>query len=767
MAGRHFARGFLTLAVTLVCVSQAAGQDAPGGGSTRPGGQGAVEGYITGRFEGQVRVLPFALVEATGSGARRSLLAEGDGAYRLEGLPPGDTRLIVSQAGYEPLTVVVSVPAGGSVRLDLELSGAPVPLPSVDVLTGTDLADSRISAPALDERAYRNVTELELEALEFGPGIGLGGLVDVVSALPGNDPADATDVLFLRGSTTDLRLVLLDGVPVYTPFHVAGLMKSFEPELLGAADLHVGGAPARFDGGLTHILDLRTRTPRRDRTRFAASADLISSSAAIEAPLGRGAGIIASGRALHGLGETTLGAREPYGYRDGLVTVSAEPARGQEIRATGFWNTESVALDAQGAPEEAWWANRAGSLRYSAGLGSARTEITAGVSRYRAELPLRPSQLPDQPPPAEQLAGTETDRVRLLGEVSWGAPGSPVRVGLSLDDVGVLLFAQELDGSSRAESRGATLSLGAFVDATRPVAPGLTLRAGLRADRFGGASPRLAPRAALAWELSPEALLTIAAGRYHQATRTPQVEAERALAEVSAEGEPPQELLPVATADHVVLSLDQRLGERVRLGLQGFWKGFEGLPSAVGETVRSSGVDLRVLSAGERGAIWLGYGLSWFWSTIDLSGSAADFTGRHLLSAGVSGSLGGRLEGEARIAYGAGLPYTSLPFGSGEATFADGTPSAASGSGGSERSPAAPLAEGLDGDFLRVDLELHARFEPSWGGHPWQVRPYVRLLNALDRRDALFYTFQPWRAEAVRPLAERSVLPLVGLSVSF
>jgi hypothetical protein len=47
------------------------------------------------------------------------------------------------------------------------------------------------------------------------------------------------------------------------------------------------------------------------------------------------------------------------------------------------------------------------------------------------------------------------------------------------------------------------------------------------------------------------------------------------------------------------------------------------------------------------------------------------------------------------------------------------------------------------------------------------VRPYLRLLNALDRRDSLFYTFERWRSESVRPLAELPVLPLVGIAVSF
>jgi hypothetical protein len=41
------------------------------------------------------------------------------------------------------------------------------------------------------------------------------------------------------------------------------------------------------------------------------------------------------------------------------------------------------------------------------------------------------------------------------------------------------------------------------------------------------------------------------------------------------------------------------------------------------------------------------------------------------------------------------------------------------------------------------------------------------VLNALDRRDALFYTFQPWRDDSLRPLAQRPLLPVMGVSFSF
>ncbi|HSH76351.1 MAG TPA: TonB-dependent receptor, partial [Longimicrobiales bacterium] len=432
--------------------------------------------------------------------------------------------------------------------------------------------------------------------------------------------------------------------------------------------------------------------------------------------------------------------------------------------ATGFWNSESVLLDESLATKDAAWANRAGSIVYRADAGSTRLELTAGASGYRAELPLQPGRTAGEPPPPALLASAETNRARLVGEATWGAPEQPIRAGLSLEQLGVALAAEELGGGPSVASEGSTRALGAFLDATRPLAPGLTLRGGVRVDRYEGRSTNVAPRIALRWELTSEALLTVAMGRYHQPTRSPEVEVERTLAEVSAEGLPPSELLPVATADHVVLSLDQRLGGKVRLGLQGFWKRFEGLPTASDEQVRNSGIDVRVLTAGDIGTVWLGYGLSWFWSKVDLSGRASEFVGRHLLSAGVSGRLGGPLRGEARIAYGAGLPYTSIPFGTADASSEDALAPAA---GRDYAAEPPPLVSGLDEDFLRLDLEVHMALEPEWGGRSWQLRPYVRVLNALDRRDALFYTFQAWRSEEVRPLAERPLLPILGVSVSF
>ncbi|MXW08762.1 MAG: TonB-dependent receptor [Gammaproteobacteria bacterium] len=735
----------------------------------------SLHGAVTGVFRERTSVLPHALLAVETPTGRRWVQAGEDGRYLLGGLRSGVVTVRVRHPGYEAIAVEVTLAAGASVRVDLELTGRPLRLDPVEVradrLTGGSTAGDEPGQP-------RPIPELEIQALDLTPGVGDPALAAAVRALPGNDPASATDVLYLRGSTADMKLVLLDGAPVYTPFHVAGLMPGFEPALLGAAALHRGGAPARYDGGLTHILDLRTRSPRRDRLRASAALDLLTASGAAEGPLGARGGFLASARGLHDVGSEPLGGDRPYGYSDLLLAAEYEPGDDQRFGVTAFRNSEAVLLDYEAAPDDATWTNRALSLSYEGAAGGARVRALAAASDYDASLPLQPASTDSVPAAAPLLATGANRRARLLAEVEWGGAAARTVVGVSHNYI-------RAEYGARAPAAGATTTTtathstaGVHVDAVRLLAPEVTLRAGVRADLFPDGELALAPRARLAWAFDPRALLSVAVGRYHQPTRTPDVEVERTLQEVVSSDLSAPQLLPVARADHVVVSLDQLLAGQVRLGLHGYWKGYEGLAAASsgGESIRSSGVDLRLSSAGEREVIWLGYGLSWFWSDRDLSGYSRDFAGRHLLTAGVSSELWGPVRGEFRLVYGAGLPYTAIPFRSfgldqeAAAPTAPPPPDPPGPDHPVATPPAAadsPLLEGLDDDFLRLDFELHARLTTQWGGHDWSIRPYLRVLNALQRRDALFYAFQPWRADSLTPLAERPFLPVIGVAITF
>ena len=400
---------------------------------------GRIEGLVVAEREGGQVPLPFALVAVAGAQRPRTILTDSAGRYALEDLPPGTYGVLVSHIGYKQGAVEVIVPEGSTVQVDLGLAWAPLRLPALRVsMTPREMPPLAMRAAA--GGSSRSRAELTLRALEASPGLAEAGLGEAARRLPGNEPRDPTDVLFMRGSTADLKLVLLDGAPVYTPFHLGGLLASFDATSLGDATHHVGGAPARYDGGLSYILDLRTRKPSDERFRTRGAIDLVSVEGTIETPVGPGASALLATRALHGLGSTLAGGvAAPYGYHDGLVRGEVEIGPGHDLVPSVLWEPRVGSFDpsrsgraarrrrTQGVgagrrlPAEASWGNGVLAAGYTARWTSTTVEVSTSMSRYRAELPfpLPPSNdsiSVREDPDHALLARGETQRFRVTAE---------------------------------------------------------------------------------------------------------------------------------------------------------------------------------------------------------------------------------------------------------------------------------------------------------------------------------------------------------------
>jgi len=728
-------------------------------------------GEIRGRvFGGQGKTptpLPHVMLDLSRGLRHRTVATDSLGRYRAPGLTPGRWRVQAIHVGYDGLAVEVLVPSGGVVELDMELTSRPIALPPVMVRAQPIAVSDPGESPPI-----REVGEISLRALEGSTGMVETGLAQVVRSLPGSNEAEPTDVLLMRGSTADLKLVLLDGAPIYTPFHLGGLVESFDPRLLGGAALFLGGAPARFDGGLSYILDLRTRSPRRDRFRAEAGADLLTGRLLLEGPVS-GGGVILGARKIHDLGTPVLNRGDsPYGYQDLLVRGEWGDREGASGFLMGFWNQEDVRLDLGDLTfaEGARWGNQALSGGLAGIFGETTGEVRAALSRYDARLPVADS--------IPLFARSRSDRVRVTADIShpWG--DGVLRVGASLDGLRSEYSARTLDPQGRPVSSDLALqgtSEGIYAEGTRALGQNVSFRGGFRLDHFSGAGGiQVAPRAALTWLLTEGAALTLAAGRYHQFSTISSREVERTLSTLSDDSLPagPTSRLSVGKANHLVVSLDQILTPGLRLGLEAYVKDFSGVAGAEDQRLNASGVDLRVAREGDRTSGWLGYTVTWFWASDQgFLGGDSRFSGRHLLSAGLSTRLSARTGLRLRVGYGGGLPYTSIPLFQNAGTVTDatgGTPREEFALDGDNLLNEAPgLAIGPDEGFLRVEGELYSSWAVTLGGRTSELRPYVRILNALNRRDALFYHFDPWRDSAPRPLAELPILPLLGLEWIF
>ncbi len=161
---------------------------------------------------------------------------------------------------------------------------------------------------------------------------------------------------------------------------------------------------------------------------------------------------------------------------------------------------------------------------------------------------------------------------------------------------------------------------------------------------------------------------------------------------------------------------------------------------------------------------WLGYSLGWTWAAASSDGVAqAILAGRHLLSIGLAGSLPGGAYLSVRMNYGAGLPLTAVNPSTSSA-MAPQTPNLSAAdviaNGGGGTAAVEPSAT-----YLRLDAEL-SRTWSGGGDRGFEVTPYFRVLNALDRRDALFYREQN-QGQGMRPVGSLPLIPVLGLAWRF
>jgi hypothetical protein len=699
---------------------------------------GTVSGHV--RSEATGEPLGGAVVELVGVPGARQVIADSTGAYRVDDIPSGRRLLRARHLGYAPLEMEVVVPPGREVQLDVVLRPAPVPLPALKVRGAeTRLAGDTAAAP--DPELARAASRV----LQASPGLAELGLGEQAQGPPGQEPPDPSDVLYVRGTGADLKLVYLDGAPVYAPFPLGGILDAFSPHLLRSADLHLGGAPAKYDGGLSYVLDLRTRAPSTEGAHAEGAVDLLSARALAEAPLGARSGLLVSARGVHSGAGALIGDALPYGYQE-VLTRADVAVGGALLSVTAFGNGEEVWLDDARREGSIRWGNAAASAHLRAKVAGSSAEITAAVGDYDANLPARVDSIG----PAEG----SSRRARLAADFARFSDGIALRYGLAYDRQ-----EQEYRTLSVRHAAGADVA-GGYLDVGLQVDPKVSLRGGVRLDHYSlGNALRFAPRLSATWLVGDRAALTLAAGRYHQYLRPPE---PALLTPDTATASAPVQPLALGSASHLALTLDQELGAGVRLGVEGYYKSFHDVPGARASDANASGVDVWVRRAEGPWSGWLGYSLAWVWSVDDrIDGTS--FAGRQLLTAGLAGPLGGHGNIRLGLVYGAGLPYSAISLTS-RTNYVDVRPASDALTPG-ELTGAPddpPMIPDPNRPYLRLDLGASRTWSGDWRGAHLEFSPYVRLLNTLGQRDALFYRYERGRDTSPRPLLVLPIVPVIG-----
>lgn len=751
---------------------------------TRRTAHPAATGEVRGRVldAGGAVPLPAASVTIEGNGETRLARTALDGAFAFAGLAPGAYALVVARASYLPSRVGVVIAEGAAVVVDVQLTRAPVALAPLVVRAARETGTVRGADPSAPDATW---TFARRSAVLFDPRASPGGaLASLVGVAAGRRPGepgggDRGRTLYIWGAREAGARVTVDGIPLGAPLHVGGLVAMTDDALVMPGQLWSGGAPARHDGGTDYLLELRT-SGASDSLRGWGSADMLGERVGGELPLGTRGSVMAGARRVRDDALARWARSEPgYDYRDGLARLQLVTAAGGLLRATVLASDEALRIPRDQGADAARWSNRGGAVAWERALpaGGGGTTIRATASQGRIELPLL--TLPEGFVRAESrrvnvlaeqrwlhgrgatAAGVDAERLEVLRVVGGDSLGDGIPSSGATDACPTLASCAAL--ASRASVSGLTAAL--FVDHRRELAPWLQLAAGARAvalpARDGSTRTRLLPRLSLELSPSPATLVRLAAGRYSRLasgfegglSTTPSTS-------VAVEGaaRPDARWMTHATATHVELGGSHRWRQSL-VGVVGWWQGPGALdPGVLGSDAR--GVDVtwqRSVGGSSLSASYsvvsrrpLGWGAD----------SSADASLRRRLEQVAALALSARLgpvTGALGASYAHGLSFASVVLDRNAAVLEQSPPTGLT-------TPAASPAVPSQRSFLRVDATVGGRVCADGARCRVVVTPYVRLLNALDRRDAIFY-LSDTPARGARGLGWTGALLSVGARV--
>ncbi len=504
------------------------------------------------------------------AGTRVSTVSDAHGVYTLSQLPCDPCHLHVSAPGYEVADVDVARGSASSLALDVALVPQPRHLPAI-VVTGRD-GDVVTGGSAMRDVGARSYSIADIEHSPFGvtpDPLGVTAASGDVAALP-----DVGTALHVRGGDADETLVLLDGVPVYAPYHANGVLSAVPAEFVEGVTVEAGVPPARYGGALaaTVLMESRQVPEGSVATQGALDMNAIRESVAASLP-GGGATFVGELRQSTGAlmfrdiddGDNARG----FGDAVGKLTV-ALPLGTLEMLAFGTRdhvrfdaNTDSVGVPETGPSNAFRWGAASTGLIWRAGIGAARVTMRAwsaeattriGWSGVALENALHDLGASGEVQDGAWTLGASVDRSATAYRVA--SPDAPV-----------LVLA------------AAPVTLATFIEGRWTLWHRLNVTAGTRAEVVPGVAATLEPRVSLRYALTSSTTLALGAAR------TAQVVQSLANGESVLDAVVPLSLpmaasrggVPVARADQLTASVEHHIGSRLTFVVDGYARRMDGL----------------------------------------------------------------------------------------------------------------------------------------------------------------------------------------------
>ena len=750
---------------------------------TRADSTAVISGAVVSAANGE----PLPRSQITIGGTVRGTMTDDAGRFTITGLAAGTITLRTRALGYRMVTRAVIVTAGERADIVIALEPLPQTLDPVQTIGTTGERDR------FERGTGSGVLSITGGAISKIPSIGESDVLRTVQLLPGvTARSDFTAGYNVRGGESDQNLVLLDGIPVYNPFHFGGLFGTFLEPTVGEVSLHLGGFSAEYGGRLSSVLDVRSAEEERPGVHGTAGISLLASSLALSGAIpDRGTSWIVAGRRTYAdkLARVFSDRVLPYHFQDAQAHLTQRLPHDASLSITAYAGLDDLSGNfaslgdssrASGGDFAFDWGNQIAGATLTVPLGtppldgdeSRRPTLVQRLSfsRFATTLDLGDGSLSFANRVTEtRIAGSlSATRGRHTPVLGYEASLHRVSYAITSSAAEVLIFD--------LRQRPTALSLYAE-DLWKP-SEAFRIRLGARAERIGGRGWfGISPRFSATYFMTPDMSVSLSGGQYSQwlhGLRNEDIPIRIFDFWVASDRH-----IEVSSARHAVLGLERWLSPTRMVRVEGFFKRYDRLlepnpeddPAVRGDEFipasgQSYGVDV-LLRQLERGPLsgWLAYsyavssrtreGLTYF--------PAQDR--RHNVNAIASYALGSRSTIAARFGFGTGLPFTDIV---GQIVRRSYDPATNTWT----VLNAVQRFEAIGGDrntsrypvFQRLDLMASRRYMRG----KTTITPYLQVVNAYNRRNVFVYTFDYTSNPPERQATSQfPFLPSIGVTVVF
>ena len=200
-----------------------------------------------------------------------------DGYFVITDVPKGEYEFNVTMIGYSVYKEKISVSDTASIRLEILLKEEVIETSEILVTAERQKFERAIESSQIS---------LDLREINSVPAFIEPDIFRTLQMLPGvQTSSDFSSALYVRGSTPDQNLIMLDGIAIYNPYHLGGIFSTFNTDAIKEADFHAGGFPARYGGRMGAVLNIINREGNANKVTGMANISLISSKALLEGPI--------------------------------------------------------------------------------------------------------------------------------------------------------------------------------------------------------------------------------------------------------------------------------------------------------------------------------------------------------------------------------------------------------------------------------------------------------------------------------------------------